>query len=467
MLWKRITHAFLIGAGMSVIGVGCSAVNAVVSSSAGHGADGTSPQRLVAIGRVFENQGHLNRATAMYRQALRADPGNSIAQQRMDFIAGIDSGKTFSPSERQSQQAIAMADSIQKRPRKTTSRVKTDVRPALATDELSASLQTTVAEAAATPQAKVPQVGLDVSEVEVENSADAAFDDDAGWVNVVDTGWELAGIEDGALLESVDTLTVSPSRRISGDSADQPVVETVAFGEEDEQVSGKVTVTNAAGWKATNRADQDTVITTVVTLDEIATCMEDPVGNTDTLLQGLVYGEDDGVRALAATLLTECPVGDASINESLKTASESDSELLRLSSLDALIQRGGINKQGVNSLVGLLATSNPEIRIQAAASLRNCANNDWSAQCIDGLGRMLEQSEPQVVAVAASTLGDFGPQASAHLSLLQKLTESADTMISEAASTAISRIQVTADGLNSVPLSVEVDSAEEYLPIVE
>lgn len=464
MLWKRITHAFLLGAGMSVIGVGCSAVNAVVSSSAGHGADGTSPQRLVAIGRVFENQGHLNRATAMYRQALRADPGNSIAQQRMDFIAGINSGKTFSPSERQSQQAIAMADSIQKRSRQATSRVKTDLRSALATDALKASLQPTVAEVAATQQAEVPQVSHDVPEVEIEDSADAAFDEDAGWVNVVDTGWELAGIEDGALLESADALTVSPSRRVS---VEQPIVETVAFDEEDEQVSGKVTVTNAAEWKATNRADQDTVITTVVTLDEIATCMEDPVANTDTLVRGLVYGEDDGVKALAATLLTECPVGDESINESLKTASESDSELLQLSSLDALIQRGGINEQGVNSLVGLLASLNPEIRIQAAASLRNCANTDWSAQCIDGLGRMLEQSEPQVVAVAASTLGDFGSQASGHLSVLQQLTERADTMISEAASTAISRIQVTADELNSVPLSPEVDSAEEYLPIVE
>lgn len=464
MLWKRITHAFLLGAGMSVIGVGCSAVNAVVSSSAGHGADSTSPQRLVAIGRVFENQGHLNRATAMYRQALRADPGNSVAQQRMDFIAGINSGKTFSPTERQSQRAIAMADAIQHRTQRKTSGVRSGLKAALAADSLKASLKPSVSKVDAAATQVVAQVSNELPQIKAAEETTAAFEDDAGWVNVVDTGWELAGLEDAAEMPAVDGLTVSPSRRVS---TEQTGVETVSFDQQDELVSGKVTVTNATEWKATSRSNTEVISTKVVTLDEIAACMENPTVNTETLVNGLAYGEDDGVKALAATLLTECPLGDVSINKSLEAASENDSDLLRLSSLDALIQRGAISEQGVKSLVGLLATSNPEIRIQAAASLRNCANTNWSKQCVDGLAGMLGQSESQVVAVAASTLGDFGAQAAGHLEVLHQLSGSSDAMVSEAASTAISRIQTSTNKLISVPHSADVDSAAEYLPIVE
>lgn len=462
MLWKRITHAFLLGAGMSVIGVGCSAVNALVSSSAGHGADGTAPQRLVAIGRVFENQGRLNRATAMYRQALKADPGNSVAKERMDFIAGINSGKSFSPTERRSQQAIAMADGIQKRVQ-TETRSKVDLKSALANDAVTASLQPAVATVTAETVETVAQVSHDLPKVETTTAPPAAFDDDTGWVNVVDTGWELAEMVDGNSLPSVEAMAVLPSmQQVSNKETIQ--IETVGFDDEDSSTSGKVTVASSEGWKATA---QPNIPISAVTLDEIAACMENPVANTDKLIQGVTSGVDEGVKALAATLLTECPLGNSSIESCLRSASLSESELLRLSALDALIQRDKIDNAGVDSLVSLLATANSEIRIQAAASLRNCANTDWSQQCVEGLAAMLTQSESQVVAVAASTLGDFGPQAAQHVTVLQHLSNSDDAQISEAATTAVSRIQTAAQQLQTVPQSANDDMANEYLPIVE
>ncbi|MCP4513243.1 MAG: hypothetical protein GY826_43360, partial [Fuerstiella sp.] len=68
MFCKRSVQVFLLGSGLSMFGVGCAVVDAVVSSPPGNNAaKSASPQRLAAIGRMFENQGRLGHAQVMYR----------------------------------------------------------------------------------------------------------------------------------------------------------------------------------------------------------------------------------------------------------------------------------------------------------------------------------------------------------------------------------------------------------------
>ena len=451
MLWKRITHAFLLGAGISMVGAGCSAVNALVSSSAGHGAEVSSPQRLVAIGRVFENQGQMNRATAMYRQAMKVDPGNTVAQERLQFIAGVNSGKNFSPSERRSQQAIAMADSIQNRAKKSASSQSTkdvtDLKSALANDAVVASLNPTALTAKSSLHTETSETSRSVLQVAgtVQSHDDeiiTAFADDAGWVNVVESGWELAELEDTVLA----VPTIQPTGTAEFQSSD---IQIVAIEGEETSVAGQVSV--ASEWKATTRSP--------VILDEVAACMATPADNVELLVRALTNGADEGVKALAATLLVECPLEDATINSALLTASAGSSELLRLSAGDALIQRGAMTDEGIDGLLNLLVSTNPEIRIQAAASLRNCAHTQWGLRCVDGLSRLLAQEDVGVLIVAASTLGDFGDLAAAHVDTLQQLTASDNEFVVEAAQNALSRIQLHAPvqqgGLNPVDTNAD------------
>lgn len=451
MLWKRITHAFLLGAGISMVGAGCSAVNALVSSPAGHGANDSSPQRLVAIGRVFENQGQMNRATAMYRQAMKVDPGNTIAQERLQFIAGMNSGKSFSPSERRSQQAIAMADSIQNKTKTNANRQsatsQSKLKSALANDAVVASLQPTTSKVTQAVDAASSLASRSVQQVAgtVQSQDDemiSAFADDAGWVNVVETGWELAELQDTVS----EGLSIQPAATATANfqAAD---IEIVALNGTDSSDAGHVSV--ATEWKATKRSP--------VLLDEVAACMENPAGNVELLLKALSNGEDEGVKALAATLLVECPADDSTINSALHNASTETSQLLQLAVGDALIQRGAITDEGIDGLLSLLVSANPEIRIQAAASLRNCAHTQWGLRCVDGLSRLLTQDDAQVVMVAASTLGDFGELAAAHVDTLQQLAASEDQLVAQSAVNALSRIQLHAPvhqgGLNPVDIT--------------
>ena len=76
MYSNRVLCALLFGVGMTVIGAGCAAVDALVSSPAGNGANRSSSSRMAAIGRVFENQERYAKAQSMYRSALKADPKN-------------------------------------------------------------------------------------------------------------------------------------------------------------------------------------------------------------------------------------------------------------------------------------------------------------------------------------------------------------------------------------------------------
>ena len=402
----------------------------------------------------------------MYRQALKADPGNEFVKERMQFIASVNSGRSFTPSAKTT---TAVASTTPAKP--TAAEAKNSFEPAriapapleqetviaatepnpfeTAGEELTAALDNSSVMATLQPVASRIEPSPEISVAATDSAAAAEPNElaevaepliqptsppeSADELSVVDVGWDLAAAEETAdeiqivPAGSAETTAVVETAAVT--EATETAVNTISFAEED-STAGHIEF--ASEWRATRPES--------VSLDQVADWMANPVENRDNLVRGLEHGEDTGVKALAATMLAECPVADEEVNAALIAAFNNDSELLRLAAGDALIQRGAITDYCVDELIALLASPDAEIRIQAAASLRNCASSEWSARCVHGLAQMLDQSNADVVVVAAATLGDFGADAQAYVTELEKLAAGEEARIVEASANALKRI---------------------------
>lgn len=101
----------LLGSVLSASGIGCSAISAVVSDSRPANRENRGDaDRLAAIGRVFENQGHYDKAEVMYRKALRNRPQDSELRSQLQQLAERQREQKFGPTE--TANAIAIADIV-------------------------------------------------------------------------------------------------------------------------------------------------------------------------------------------------------------------------------------------------------------------------------------------------------------------------------------------------------------------
>lgn len=101
----------LLGGLLSASSVGCAAVSAVVAEYQPGGREPhQSAERLVAIGRVFENQGRLDQAEAMYRRALKSKPNDPTIQDQVRRLADARNGRHFESDSVAS--ALAAADAV-------------------------------------------------------------------------------------------------------------------------------------------------------------------------------------------------------------------------------------------------------------------------------------------------------------------------------------------------------------------
>lgn len=99
----------LLGGLLSSSSVGCATFNAIVSEHrAASGDKNVSAERMVAIGRVFENQGRLDQAEVMYRRALKKSPRDAAIRDQLQQLAEKKNGRTFGAGSVES--AVAMAD---------------------------------------------------------------------------------------------------------------------------------------------------------------------------------------------------------------------------------------------------------------------------------------------------------------------------------------------------------------------
>lgn len=440
-------------------------MNAIVSSPAGNSAAQRSPERMAAIGRVFENQGKFAQAKSMYRKALSTDPGNKIATQRLHAIADRSSQRSFesSPKTQSATSLIAMADSLNSsahKPRRLGARpAQPVVEPAriapVGVEKMVASLAPPAVPP--TPAALPTQVDLNLA----ENLTELAPVETASELTLSNPGWQLDEFIPEALSDAED-IAISFAPAMKASAVETPEISTVVF--EGDELSVATIATETDSWTSTNRT---------ASLDDVLAWSDSPADNTDNLLFALTSGENDSVKAFAATLLTECPTDVPEVNAALRHVGMESSPILRVSSRDTLIQRGYISDGIVNDLLELLTVSDADVQSQAAASLRNVAGTEWASQCVTQLTHMLSAGESQVKAVAAATLGDFGADATSSRSVLMDAAANSPSELTRAAAElALNRIPVadltlppvemTDGGLNQPTLSVD-----GYLPIVE
>ncbi|MEO1983263.1 MAG: hypothetical protein ABGZ24_22350, partial [Fuerstiella sp.] len=328
MYWKRSVQVFLLGSGLSVFGVGCAAVDAVVNSPAGNAATNASPQRMAAIGRMFENQGRLAQAQMMYRKALRAEPGNLVARERLEHIAALKSERVFDSTTRSTRQAIAVADSL-----KPAGQVS---KPLAATPETAEQLIIAATDDAGDITAVALASGI-VNDSVIDLASTAATTTD----NVSTTTFanqELATVADSPIVAaplSVATETETETETVTVtviEAVIEAETETVIENESEDAVLGmefapaaKVHVADMPATLAPIReiatvgyegqgshkinsvslAAEWTAADRVVTVEQVASWMEVPQEHSDELFTALQHGESNGVKALAAMLLTD------------------------------------------------------------------------------------------------------------------------------------------------------------------
>ncbi len=135
----------LLGSVLSASGVGCSAINAVVSDSRPANRENRGEaDRFAAIGRVFENQGRYDNAEAMYRKALRNRPQDPDIRNQLQQLAERRSEQQFDATG--TADAIAMADIVSP-PKSRVQRVRghvsttSEASPAAISSEVSATEQ--------------------------------------------------------------------------------------------------------------------------------------------------------------------------------------------------------------------------------------------------------------------------------------------------------------------------------------
>ncbi|GAB5443244.1 MAG: hypothetical protein Fues2KO_35930 [Fuerstiella sp.] len=449
MYFKRIAQVFLLSAGICVLGVGCSAVNALVGkSTAGSGATGKSPERYAAIARVFENQGRYAQAQAMYRQALKSEPGNKVVRDRLEMLAAR--GKSKTTVEQKTEQAIALADRIdsakaKEQPGKTephTDDPKSDKANGAA-DSVIVKIEDNTAEPLIQPASATARIELAVANT--DEAAIASIDE------VSNQGDPAEGLVTVVLQDLIDE--VRPTRLNFAPAAQQATdsVQAVSYSAEP--------------------ADPPQV----VTLADAVLLMDAPQDNRDELLRTIAHGEDAGVKALAAVALSSF-TDDAEVEAALQTAATQESAVLRLSALESLLEQQSFSAEQFDSLLELLAADEAETRLQAAVVIRRLAASDWETAGADAAAALLNDPDPAVVAVAAATLGDFPSAGPTYRNQLADLVQTAiDEEVANAAQSSLNRLPAveTADVSVQVGEAAELQEAMDVrpagtlLPVVE
>ncbi|MCA9062933.1 MAG: HEAT repeat domain-containing protein, partial [Planctomycetaceae bacterium] len=448
--------ALLLGGLLSASSMGCATYNALASRNV-HAprASSAAGDRLVAIGRVFENQGQYERAEAMYRSALKSDPRNDEIRQQLAELEARRKGRNFSAST--TEQAIAQADSLNRKESgassadtvsnsaaadrvadhsaKDNNRNSTDINLAVATESHPA-IQAVVskeisehadliAEETAAPETETEVLfGEEVSAEELANS----------------------GQDDAQSAESNDSLFAETD----GSAADEPAANDVSAADEEinDTASGDaaeplLAMTEEPTASEVLAAAEEAAVTT----EDLLVAIEAPQAHRELLLSGLQSGDCSETRAIAATLLGELSSDDTEASTALAEALETaDGDVLQMAIIDSLIQRGEFSEGSAGHLVKLVAAENHDLQPELIAALRFCAETQYREQCLETLSSLLSNERAEVRAAAALTLADFGQLPAAVSNTLEELSNrDANSEVREAAGVAIGRIVVTAD----------------------
>ena len=393
----RFRHplVLLLGGLLSASSVGCSAVTAVISDTRPAARQGRGlGDKYAAIARVYENQGRYDQAEAMYRKALKQNPGNTEVRNSLQQIASRKAGRSFGNSLKT--EAVAKTETANNAMREAA--VALNAKP----PELSAELK-------ATAESELKTASLQVA--------------------AVSSGLPLLPGLSTASFEQAATDALAKASTSSEVAAAKVATVEVNFEE------GAVVTSFVQPAK--------TPAQPLVSAEQILAVVETPAEHADLLLKGLKHGDSLETQCLAATLMGDCDRSDEAIRDALKKANEAATDgYLRLAICDSRIQRNEHDAVTARCMISLLKESLPDLQIQVCSSMHHFVETEAESRCAAALESALKSESPELRASAAVALGDFPNLPESAKAELKKMAAS-DSVISvrEAAETSVSRFE--------------------------
>jgi len=424
----------LLGGLLSASSVGCSAVSALVRDdrpAAGASQGSGSAERLVSIGRVFENQGRYDQAEVMYRRALKKKPNDPIIRQQIAALVERRNGRN--PAD-PVQSAIAAADSLNGR--KESSKRSSQALPQTeaATDAVADLVGTSVEK----PIVQASKTIVDKADARIMMASESIAEQTSKSAEAVESAKENVVAEAGKV-----ATTVSEAKVAVADTAESAKTATTEVSESFESFSEEVSESEAAEFEAalSGATETEDVKEATVSREQILELIDAPNENHSLLLSGLTNGDSTETRCLAATLLGECDASNAEISAALaKACNEASEERFILSCVDSQIQRGETDQSSATKLIALLKSESADVQAQAAASLRCFSGSTAHKDCTAALISELSNENADVRAIAALTLGDFPVLDQSVREVLENLAvNDPDSDVREAAQAAILR----------------------------
>lgn len=368
--------ALLLGGIVSASSIGCTTFHAGAGvRGAREMRSGTSPERMVAIARVFENQGRLDRAEEMYRTALQQRPHDPVIRQHLDHVVAQRSSQPV--AGRETAELVAMADQVAVR---RTPQQTTNTQSFGPTTDVGAQ------------QGPVVTAGHQAGET--SEGTQRVIN---GETEVVQTGLVTAAV--ATIADSASPVVVQPTYRLPS-SEQRP-------GSPDSTVNINTNAGTAPVLDDTGRAflAPQSVEVRLAEVMAVVTC---PTEHTPLLLQALTSGDCAETQTLAATLLGDCDLNNFEIRDRLAAArAQSTDHGLLLAIADSQIHRGEATSETAQSVVMLATASEGELQIQAVTSLRHFQGTGSEPACVQTLLSLLRHTDSRVRAASSVTLGDF------------------------------------------------------------
>ena len=363
----KISQPFvlLLGGLLSASGIGCSAINAVVSEyrPAHRESRGGSADRIVAIGRVFENQGHYDKAEVMYRRALKQNPNDPAIRSQLQQLADRRNGRQFNADP--VTKAIARADTVST-PGRTKLRSSIPENVSEATSEPAAATKARFVAATASGD-EGPQVELAAvsSESPTIGHADSFGESPGTTVAVPDT-------------PMTDAVTAVEILAVIDESADHPdlLIRGLQFGDSPE--------------------------TRCIAATLLGDCAAEHVEVRDALAEAAGSTHDDRLRLAIAASRIQRGEADDSTARSLIALLASDVDDTRIQAAAELRHFGGTetHDECVLALRQMLTTDTECVRAIAAVTLGDFPHID--AETSRQLRQLATEDESREVRDAAS-----------------------------------------------------------------
>jgi hypothetical protein len=336
---------------------------------------------MVAVGKVFENQGRYDAAEAMYRSALRRQPQNPVIHQQLSHLQAQRSIPQHKPDPMT--QAIQLAQSV---PVQQPSLPSMTVPDSVSAVTVVAGLNTVRADLQhQTSEQYVPSV-----------TAPAAAEFDSA---------EYAAAE-SAEYSAEKTESIGSVVQVKSEASElyEQTAPAVSLDYGPPSITGPV----AAVAHAEVSSEVAPVVSDQVTLSEVMVTVSAPNEHLELLLLAVRTGDCVETQTFAAALLGECDVNNKRIRDELSAVQRETADPgLLLAIADTQIHRGEADEYTAETLSRVAECTETEYQVQAITSLRHFVRTSSERSIASTLRKLLTHPEPDVRSSCAVTLGDF------------------------------------------------------------